>query len=502
MSFVTKNIKKIGQIVCQPEFLFIFVAAWSAILMFGTIPFGDLSGYDDAAYAHEARAMTQSGDWWTMSLNGERDFDKPPLFIWLVAISFKLFGTTDFAAKIPGVLCGWATIFLVYFLAKELFSNEAREFPILEYNSQSKWIPVLSMLSLATTQYFLKYSSHAMTDVPFTFFFTLAVYFYVRSWKNKVFLLASGIAIGLATLTRSPMGLFPLGIIVAHLVFNERAKSLFSFYFLGSVLLAVAIPAIWFLVEFNLYGELFLSAHFANVLGHSASAEHQRSAWQQFLWHFEYLFLILKLYLPWFPLMFYGIFLAFRKIRQNLFSARVETLLIIWVLVVLLPFSLAESKVLRYILPVFPAFAILSATALYQLLKPKLLPKFAQIAVLLLTVGIVFLVIFPNYQIRAGDMRSLAPMTDAAAAPHEKVVLYTSGEFQWNYRTQLIWYGNRLCRHLKDLNEVANLLSENTQTVVIMDKTSFADFSKGSKFNFEILSESEKFVAFRRAVGD
>lgn len=493
MNFIAKTLKRFWQAACQPEFLPVFVAVWAAIVMFGTIGSGDLSGYDDAAYTHEARAMIQSGDWWTMRLNGELDFDKPPLFIWLLALSFKIFGANDVAAKIPGVLLGWATIVLVYFLAKEMLSNE----PEAENSSRRKWLPALAMLSMATTQYFLKYASHAMTDVPFTFFFTLAVYFYVRSRKNYLFLLISGLATGLATLTRSPMGLFPLAIIIAHLVFTRRFKSLFSVYIAGCLLLAAAVPAVWYLREYSLFGDAFLSAHFANVLGHSAAAPQQsRSGWQQFLWYFEYLFLVVKLYIPWFPLMFYGFFLALRKLRQSKFDASIESLLIIWLIVVLLPFSLVDSKVLRYILPVFPVFAIFSADALHKLFSKRRLPQFVRVAVLLLTAAAAGIVAFPNYQIRGGDMRTLAPISDAATAPNEKVILYTSGEFQWNYRTQLIWYGRRLCIHIKDAVEMEALLAEKKSEIVIMDKSSFADFKKRINADFTILGESEKFVCF------
>lgn len=495
MNLSANNLKRIWQAARSPEFLFFFVAVWTAVVMFGTIPFGDLSGYDDAAYTHEARAMLQSGDFWTMSLNGSPDFDKPPLFIWLLAASFKIFGATDFAAKVPGVLLGWATVILVYFLAKELFSNDSED------SSRRQWLPVLAMLSLATTQYFLKYSSHAMTDVPFAFFFTLAVYFYARSWKNGYFLLASGIATGLATLTRSPMGLFPLGIIVLHLFFTRRWKQLFSFYFSGCVVLALLIPATWYVREYSLFGDVFVNWHFGNFLAHSAAAAKSRDGWERFLWYFEYFFLIVKLYFPWFPLMFYGLFLSFRKLRNSRFSAPAESLLIVWFFVVLIPFSLAESKVLRYILPVFPAFAILSAYALHRLLTPQRLPKFAQIAVLLMSLAGFITLAFPNYEIRGGDMRALAPVSDAATAPGEKVVLYASGEYQWNYGTQLIWYGNRLCTHLKDIKEVENQLAEREQTVVIMDKTSFADFKTQNESKIEMLGESEKFVCFRRAFG-
>ncbi|MCY7344909.1 MAG: glycosyltransferase family 39 protein [Pyrinomonadaceae bacterium] len=503
MNPVSNNIKKIWQAACLPKFLFVFIVVWTAVVMFGTISFGDLSGYDDAAYTHEAKTMVQSGDWWTMSLNGNPDFDKPPLFIWLLAISFKIFGATDFAAKVPGVLLGWATVVLVYFLAKEMLSNEPENSSAGEdAASRGEWLPILSMLSLATTQYFLKYSSHAMTDVPFTFFFTLSVYFYVRSLKNDYFLLLSGIATGLAMLTRSPMGLFPLAIIASHLVFTRRLKLLFSFNFAGCVVFALLIPATWFLREYNLFGDVFVNRHFGNFLAHSEGAANPRTGWQQFLWYFEYLFLIVKLYFPWFPLMFYGLFLAVRKARQSRFSAPVETLLIIWFFVVLVPFSLAESKVLRYILPVFPALSILSAYGLYSLLSIKRLPKFAQITVLLLTLAAFIAVAFPNYELRAGDMRMLAPISDAATAPGEKVVLYTSGELQANFQTQLLWYGNRLCTHLKDLREVEALLADRKQAVVIMDKSSFAQFTSQNKLKITILGESEKFVCFRRASDD
>jgi 4-amino-4-deoxy-L-arabinose transferase-like glycosyltransferase len=203
MNFLPSTFRRIWQTAGSPRFLVFFVAIWVAVVLFSGIFHGDLSGYDDAVYAHEARTMLRSGDMWTVTLNGNPDFDKPPLFIWLLAISFKLFGATDAAAKLPGVILGWATIILVYFLAKELFKNEPAN------GSDREWLPVLSMLCMATTQYFLKYSSHAMTDVPFTFFFTLAIYFYVLALKKNIYLLASGFATGLALMTRSPMGIFP-----------------------------------------------------------------------------------------------------------------------------------------------------------------------------------------------------------------------------------------------------------------------------------------------------
>jgi len=488
MDILINSFKRIWQSAGSPKFLFFFIAIWAAVVLFSGILVGDLSGYDDAAYAHEARTLLQTGDWWTMNLNGNPDFDKPPLFIWLLAISFKIFGISDFAAKIPGVILGCSTIVSVYFLAKELFAEELKD------DSNYEWLPALAALCLATTQYFLKNSSHAMTDVPFTFFFTIAIYLYLRGLKNGIFLPASGIAIGLAMLTRSPMGFFPLVIIFLHLLFIRRFKLLISPYFIALLLLGAALPAVWYLREYALFGDLFINRHFANFLEHSGSTG-ARAAGQQFLWYFEYFFLIVRLYLPWFPLMFYGLFLAFGKVRAKFSSA--ELLLIIWFLVVLIPFSLVESKILRYILPAFPVFSILSAYSLVKLFSRQTLAKFSRSAVLILALAGLIIVFFPNFKKRAEDMRVIAPISDVASNPEEKIILYTSGELQWNYQMQLIWYGNRNTLLIKNRKEIENLLSEKKELVVVMDKLSYVDFKGETSSQITVLGESEKFVCFR-----
>ncbi|HRH43062.1 MAG TPA: glycosyltransferase family 39 protein, partial [Pyrinomonadaceae bacterium] len=380
------------------------------------------------------------------------------------------------------------TIILIYFLTKEISLAKDKD------SKQLIWLPVLSMLCLATTQYFLKYASHAMTDVPFTFFFTLALYFYVRSWRNSLFLLASGIGIGLATLTRSPMGLFPLGILIFHLILSRRFKLLFSVYFIGCFLLTLAIPAIWYLQQYYLFGDLFINRHFANIIGHSATTQARSSA-QQFLWYFEYIFLIVKSYFPWFPLMFYGLFLTIRNLKREK-NTDSEILLIVWFLVVLIPFSLADSKVLRYILPVFPALAIFSAYSMITLISPKYLLKLSQAVVLLLAIAAFIIVGFPNYLLRAEDMHQLSSISDAATEPNEKVVLFTSGELHWNYQNQLLWYGNRNTILIKDIKEIESLLSDKKQLTTIMDKTTFANLVKQTDFRIISLGESKKFVCF------
>ena len=155
------------------------IALIALLLLFSKLHIGDLGGYDDAVYAHEGKQMLATGQWWNVYLNGQLDFDKPPLFIWMEAISMWIFGVTDFAARFPAALLGFGTILLMFFLADEL--------------SDSYRLPIWAMLILLCTQEFVRLSMRAMTDVPFTFFFVLAILAYLKGLKRPAWFLLLGL---------------------------------------------------------------------------------------------------------------------------------------------------------------------------------------------------------------------------------------------------------------------------------------------------------------------
>ena len=465
------------------KFHFFLIAALSFVMLFANLHRGDLSGYDDAAYAHEGKQMLLTGDWWNVRLNGHLDFDKPPMFIWLEALSMKFFGISDFAAKFPSALLGLGTILLVFFITRDL--------------TDQFWLPILAMLILTCTQYFMKYAMHAMTGVPFTFFFTLAIFFYIKGLKRPGYLLMCGAAISFALLTRSPMGAVPLTIIVIHLFFIRRTRLLWSKYLIGCFLLALLPPAIWYLLQYRLHGDYFLSEHFSNIMAHAVSTQ-PKSPWERIAGYFHYPYLLLKLYWPWLPLMVMGLVMQLKKALHSRDLA--GSLLIIWVVCVVLPFSLAESKVLRYILEAFPAFSIFAAIPLNIYIPSDRKDTWFKAAYLLLILAAVLISVSPTYRLRAEDMRKLAPIAEALTSPGQRVLLYTHGELQVDYRNQLIWYAERLCKHLTDMEEVKSMLEQAPHTVVIMDKGTFTHLFNNLDSHTEILGESENFVCFKRAV--
>lgn len=95
-------------------------------------------------------------------------------------------------------------------------------------------------------------------------------------------------------------------------------------------------------------------------------------------------------------------------------------------------------------------------------------------------------------------MKTLAPLVAAQIPPQQRVLLYTAGNYQWDYRNQLLWYGNRLCWHLKQKEALLERLACEPQTVAIMDRNSFEKLNDGETAQLEILGRAAKFVCLRR----
>ena len=231
---------------------FIVLGLLSALLLFPSIRRHGLAGFDDSFFAHEAKEMVRTGDWWDVHFNGELILAHPPLFPWLVAGSFKVFGITDPAAKFPTAFLGFATILLMYFLTLEM-------------------------------------TGHAWLSV-----FTLAIFFYLKGLKDGKYLTFLGMPLGLAFLTRSVIGLLALGIILAHLVLTKRFKTLRSPWLIGGMVLALALPSVWYFSQYRLHGGTFLASHL-EFLNSKIQAASGMSRWSTV---FNYPLTLLKYYWP------------------------------------------------------------------------------------------------------------------------------------------------------------------------------------------------------------
>ena len=133
-------------------------------LFLGDRPLWDV---DEGMHAATSKDMILTGDWVTPRLNGEKFYDKPPLFNWLVALSFLIFGFTEFAARLPAALLGLGCVLFTYFLGRRMFN------PLTG---------LLGGLILATGGEFIGLSIAVVHDMVLTFCITLTLYFFYRGY--------------------------------------------------------------------------------------------------------------------------------------------------------------------------------------------------------------------------------------------------------------------------------------------------------------------------------
>ena len=191
----------------------------------------DLFDWDEINFAECAREMLNSNNFLKVQLYYKPFWEKPPLYIWMQAMSMKLFGVNAFAARFPNALCGGISMGLIYLWG-------------IRYN-RLVWA-ILWMLLLSCCLLPVMYFKSGIIDPWFNLFIISACFVYIArpmGYKNA---LLSGLLIGLAVLTKGPVALllFFTGTTVYQL-YNKNFGYFFkaSFWILcGSALI---FPLLW-----------------------------------------------------------------------------------------------------------------------------------------------------------------------------------------------------------------------------------------------------------------
>ena len=467
-------------IFASHKFHFLAVTGFAALLLFWNLDRGGLSGYDDALYAHEGKQLLISGDWSTIRFNGWVNPEYPPLFMWMEAAAMRFIGVSDLAAKTPAAISGLVVIGFVFLIARLL--------------TDDFWIAIAASWILTFTQYFIKYAMHAMTDVPYTMFFVAALYCYLKASRaSATWLVPCGIAIGMAILTRSVIGGLALGICVLHMIFDRQRNLKWTEAFALMIVPAVVIPSTWLLWQFRLHGSAFLTGHLT-FLAHKMDSGSQFNPWRHVRDVLSYPMLFLRFYWPWLPLSLIGMGRQIRSVRENRDSN--ATFLLLWIFVVIFPFALIDAVALRYIMPVLPALAILAATALQK--KMAAASRRTLVAAFLLCCTTVLAIVaFQHPKERADDMKLLGPVVDKWTAQNDRAFLYTSGELQYGYANQLLWYGNRLLEHLAEPLALQKTLMGSEERTLIIDRASYQALIEPKAIPARIVAETPNFLCVR-----
>ena len=456
----------------SPSFYFGAFAVLTVIGFLAPIRVGDLPGYDDARYTVVAKQIVLSGDWLNTQYNGAPDFEHPPLLEWIQAAFFSVFGISDFVAKVPSALLGWGTVLLVAWLARRLTGDPIQG--------------VLAMFALASSAYFVKYTARAMTDVPVTFFFLAALCAWSLTEDSAGWYLAAGAFTAMALMTRGLIGfalpaIFGLDLIVA------RRRPRWG-YALAALAVAILPLALWYWRLIDHYGQVFFTAHEA-WLDREAFGTLSPS-WRRYTGLFEYMFMLAKSYWPWLPFAIAGIVTIIRGRQRRLF------VLLIWFVVVLAMCAAAKSRVLRYMLPAYPALSILSAIGLAALIPVRFIQRGLLFATPVLAVAVLAIAIFPPVTYHVPEIRPIASAATAATTSGERVAFYDQGAPLYDEVNQMLWYGGREILFLLSPGELEQALQARQIDVFVVDDATYQTRFK-SRIAHEVIAGAGHLVCVR-----
>ncbi len=332
----------------RDQWTYLGLSVFLAVLWLATLSLRPLFNPDEGRYAEIAREMLAGGDWVVPHLNGLAYIEKPPLQYWATALSLRLFGQSEFAARLYTALSALGTLLTVWLLARRL------------WNSSAAWRAALMLSSMLL---FLVMGQLLTLDMGLTLYFSIALAGFLRAQtggrpsEQRRWMLLAWVASALGVLSK---GLVAAAIPAAVLVFYSAwARDFSPWRRLHAawglpLFLAIAVPWHWLaarrLADFPQF--FFVHEHLARYLTPSANRE---EAW----WFFGMVLVLGSA--PW----------TLSVLRVMAFGWRPQAprrefnpalFLWIWAWFVCIFFSLSESKLVPYILPALPALALLIAS--------------------------------------------------------------------------------------------------------------------------------------------
>jgi 4-amino-4-deoxy-L-arabinose transferase-like glycosyltransferase len=322
-----------------------------ALIWFANLEYRKLIKPDEGRYAEIPREMVVSGDWTTPRLNGLKYFEKPPLQYWTTATAYEVFGEHQWTSRLWTGLTGFAGILLVWFAGLRLFGREAAGYAAVLLGSSMLYALMGHINTL---------------DMGVTFFITLGIVGLLlgQSGADKKiqrnWMLLAWAALGLAVLSKGLMGLVLPGAALFLYAVVQRDFSVFKrMHWLSGLAVFLLITAPWFYLVMKANPEFFQKFFIYEHYTRFTTKELGR--YQP--WYYFVPILMLGA-LPWTVLMFDTLIRTWRDSRLPSGNSRDKTFnaarfLLVWAVFIYLFFSISDSKLPSYLLPMFPALALL-----------------------------------------------------------------------------------------------------------------------------------------------
>jgi len=318
------------------------------LYLFGNNIFS-LTDPDEVFYSLTAKEMAAKNEWLTPLIFGQPQFEKPPLTYWLLETAFKTWGESPFTARIFPAVFATLGVIAIYFLGLIGFNDERKAF--------------LSAVVLATCAFFAGMGKMVFTDMIFSVFILCALTMFMMGFcdrrRQAVGIIGFYVFCALATLTKTPLGsLIPQFAVILFLLYQRQVDFLRNWWVPAGLLLYVLIALPWYAYMYQLYGHAFIQEFFYNDhVRRLLSAEHKANDH----WFFYPVTMAAGLF-PWSLFLIAACVDLFKRLKSSVTA--MDYLSLSWILTVLLVFQFAHSKLASYILPLFPALALITGNFL------------------------------------------------------------------------------------------------------------------------------------------
>lgn len=345
-SIVGELRKLLGQDGDSIDWIWAIALLIGALLLFG-INLGDLPlrDWDEGTVAQVARNIWRSPDgsqtWLYPTLGGEPYLNKPPLMHWLMAIAYSLGGVSEWTSRLPGALLTALSVPVLYGVGRELFHRRTPAlFAVLVYLTS---LPVV------------RHGRLAMLDGALLCFTLGMLWCVLRSRRNSRYALGIGIGIGLVCMTKGIMMAALLGAIALIFLILDTPRLLRTAYFWLGIGIGSTPVVAWYGTQWLHYGHLFVGNNLVNQSFSRIWTTVEDNTGPP--WY--YLLEVMKYGFPW--LLFWPLAIRRAWENRNLSWAK---LTLVWIGVYFVTVSLMATKLPWYILPIYPALALLTG---YQL---------------------------------------------------------------------------------------------------------------------------------------
>ncbi|MEM3112787.1 MAG: glycosyltransferase family 39 protein [Candidatus Anstonellales archaeon] len=407
----------------------------SFFLLFFNLWGRTLENHDYLKYSEVAKEMIQSKNWIVPRLNGEIYLHKPPLLFWLIAITSKIYGSvTPFLARMPSAFFAWIGGLIVYLWGKRIWGSERLGF-------------ISGGILISSYLYFWQ-GRIARTDMLFSVLILLSLYFFYFGEQNsgmkyRLLTILSFIFMALAGLTKGPVGiLFPLLIIFLFQLTQRRWKILFQKEFILGYMTICFILGLWIVSFF-----------------YQVDWETAVRAWEEskvltrsdpFYIYFYRLWID---FIPW-SVFLPSLFIQLWKKEKN----QEEIFLILWFLSLFILLTLFPYRASRYLLPAFPALALLMGG--FWRGRSSFLFLMIFLAALMSWHGYEFFLIKKN------EIKTTGPFLFHELSPYQEELLLAY-QMDEAILEKINFYGDKLIPQIRKIEELKEKIQDREEVYII-----------------------------------